>query len=110
MLTEVTSDVDTMKILLKARLAQFGLTVADEKTHNTNMGTRENDSTHERRKMTFLGFTIYRSRNRNRSGFKTVYMIDGKRFGRAKTAMKEKIQRMMHWSMEKQLKAINAVL
>ncbi len=103
-------DVETMKILLKARLAQFGLIVAEEKTHSTNMGSRENDSTHERRKMTFLGFTIYRSRNRNRSGFKTVYMIDGKRFGRAKTAMKEKIQRMMHWSMEKQLKAINAVL
>ena len=104
------SDVEIMKILLQARLAQFGLTVADEKTHNTNMGTRENDSTHERRKMTFLGFTIYRSKNRNRSGFKTVYTIDGKRFGRSKTAMKEKIQRMMHWPLEKQLKAINAVL
>ena len=30
-----------MKTLLKARLAQFGLMIADEKTHHTNMGARK---------------------------------------------------------------------
>ncbi len=32
------TDVDTMRILLQARLAQFGLTLAEEKTHKTNLG------------------------------------------------------------------------
>ena len=35
------TDVDMMRTLLQARLAQFGLTLADEKTHQTNLGPRE---------------------------------------------------------------------
>jgi group II intron reverse transcriptase/maturase len=102
--------VETMRILLKARLEQFGLTVADEKTHNTNLGQRESGGEHERRKMTFLGFTICRCKKRDNTGSKTVFVTDGKRFGRAKATMKEKIRRMRHWPVEKQQKAINAVL
>lgn len=104
------SAVESMKTLLKARLAQFGLVIAEEKTHYTNMSMRGNDGTHARRKMAFLGFTIYRSKNRNQTAAKTVFQTDGKRFGRAKAAMKEKILRMKHWPVEEQLKVINASL
>jgi group II intron reverse transcriptase/maturase len=104
------TNVEIMKTLLKARLAQFGLVIADEKTHYANMKTRENGSVHERRKMTFLGFTIYRSKNRNQTAAKTVFQTDRKRFGRAKAAMKEKIRRMKHRPVEEQLKVINAIL
>lgn len=102
--------VEKMRILLNARLAQFGLVTAEEKTHHSNLGQRESGSTHERRKMSFLGFTIYLSKKRNRPGAKTVFSTDGKRYGRAKLAMKERIHRMMHWPVEKQSKAINSVL
>ena len=57
------ADVDTMRTLLQARLAQFGLTLADEKTHTTDLGPRTNDGTHKRRRLAFLGFTIYRARS-----------------------------------------------
>jgi len=52
-----------MRTLLQARLAQFGLTLADEKTHTTDLGPRTNDGTHKRRRLAFLGFTIYRARS-----------------------------------------------
>jgi group II intron reverse transcriptase/maturase len=102
--------VENMKILLRARLAQFGLNIAEEKTHHSNLGIRENNGAHERRKMTFLGFTIYRSKNRHQTAAKTVFQTDGKRFSRAKAAMKEKIRRVRHWPVEEQRKVINAVL
>lgn len=104
------SAVATMKVLLKARLTQFGLSIAEEKTHVTNMGVRENDETRGRRQMTFLGFTIYQSKNRNQTTRKTVFQTQGQRFSRAKAAMKEKILRMRHWPIEQQMKVINASL
>lgn len=104
------SAVETMKVLLKARLAQFGLSIAEEKTHATIVGVRENDDTHGRRQITFLRFTIYQSKNRNQTAPKTVFQTQGQRFSRAKTAMKEKILRMRHWPVEQQIKVINAVL
>ncbi len=38
--------VNKMKIQLGARLAQFGLTMAEEKTHHSNLGPRESGSEH----------------------------------------------------------------
>ena len=40
--------VDTMRTLLQARLPQFGLALADEKTHKTNLGGQTNTEKRER--------------------------------------------------------------
>ena len=107
---KTADDAENMIPLLKARLAHFGLSVADEKTHKTNLGVRNNTNTQERRKMTFLGFTIYRSKNRSQTASKTVFQTDGKRFNRARAAMKEKVHRMRHRPIAEQVKVINAIL
>jgi group II intron reverse transcriptase/maturase len=101
---------ENMRPLLKARLAQFGLSVAEEKTHKTSLCERDNTQTHERRQMKFLGFTIYRSKNRSQTASKTVFQTEGKRFNRARAAMKEKIHRMRHRPIPEQVKVINAIL
>jgi group II intron reverse transcriptase/maturase len=107
---EHPAEVDTMRTLLQARLGQFGLTLAEEKTHKTNLGTRTNNETHERRKLTFLGFTIYRTGSVGRTVVKTVFQTEGKRFSRAKAAMKERLRRMKHHPVETQARAINQIL
>ena len=104
------TDVDTMRTLLQARLAQFGLTLAEEKTHQTNLGPRTNNKTHERRRLTFLGFTIYRARSLSQRVIKTVFQTEGKRFSRAKATMKERLRRMKHQPVEEQVRAINQIL
>ena len=74
------------------------------------MTPRENGGSHERRRIAFLGFNIFRAKNRSQKGHKTVYQTEGKRYTRAKTAMKEKLYRMMHWSLKEQTKMINSIL
>ncbi len=103
-------EAQDVKLLLKARLEQFDLTLSEEKTHMTDLTPRGNSAGHDRRRLTFLGFNIFRATNRNGVGWKTVYQTDGKRFTRAKAAMKEKLIRMRHHAVESQAKAINAVL
>jgi len=88
---EQRTEADTMRTLLEARLGQFGLTLAEDKTHRTNLGARTTNETHERRRLTFLGFTIYRSRSVGKTTIKTVFQTEGKRFGRAKAVMKARI-------------------
>jgi hypothetical protein len=90
-------------------LGQFGLTLAAEKTHKTNMGARTNNETHERRRLTFLGFTIYRTRSVGQTVIKTVFQTEGKRYGRAKAALKERLRRMKHELVEEQTRAINQI-
>lgn len=102
-------DREDVEALLKARLAQFGLSVAEEKTHKTDLGSRENRDK-DRRHVSFLGFTIYRKKTRSGKGVTTVYQTEAKRFRRAKAAMKEKLIRMMHVEVESQAKAINTSL
>jgi len=60
--------------------------------------------------MTFLGFSIYRAKNRAKTGSKIVFKTDGKRFSRAKASMKARIRLVKHWPVEEQVKMINAVL
>jgi group II intron reverse transcriptase/maturase len=107
---EHATEVDTMRTLLQARLGQFGLTLADEKTHQTNLGARTNTKPHERRKLTFLGFTIYRTRSVGKTVVKTVFQTEGKRFSRAQAAMKERLRRMQHQPVEAQARAVNQIL
>ena len=104
------TDVDTMRTLLEARLGQFGLTLAEAKTHQTNMGSRTTNQTHERRRLTFLGFTIYRARSVGNTVIKTVFETEGKRFSRAKVRMKERLRRMPHPPVEVQARAVNPIL
>ena len=69
---------DTMRSLLEARLGQFGLKLAEEKTHQTNLGVRTNKETPTNgRKLTFLGFTIYRARSVGKTVIKTVFQTEG---------------------------------
>jgi group II intron reverse transcriptase/maturase len=107
---EHPSDVDTMKTLLEARLGQFGLTLAEAKTHKSNLGSRPNSETHERRRLTFLGFTIYRTQSVGKTVIKTVFQTEGKRFSRAKAAMKDRLRRLRHQPVETQARTINQML
>jgi len=104
------TDVGTMKTLLSARLAQFGLTLSEEKTHQTHLGRRRNPSTHERRRLTFLGFTIYLAQSWSQKSSKIVFQTDGKRYSRAKATMRERIHRMRHHPVDDQVRAINQIL
>jgi RNA-directed DNA polymerase len=107
---EQSTDVDTMRSLLEARLEQFGLKLAEEKTHKTDLGAGPNTQNHQRRQLTFLGFTIYRARSVGKTVIKTVFQTEGKRFSRAKAGMKERIQRLQHQPVETQARAINQIL
>lgn len=109
-LFEKSQDVATVRTLLKARLAQFGLTMADEKTHETDLTPRARGGGVDRRRMTFLGFDIFRSKRRDGKGWKTTFQTEGKRFSRAKQRTKEQLHRMMHWDVGEQAKRINAIL
>lgn len=103
-------DMEDASVLLRARLAQFGLAVADEKTHMTDLTLRENNGGQQRRRMTFLGFNIFRRKGRKGGGSAIVFQTEAKRFTRAKAAVKEKLRKIMHWDLERQSDAINAVL
>jgi len=109
-LFENQQDIETVKTLLKTRLEQFGLEMAEAKTHTTNMNPRQNGDKHERRHLSFLGFCIYRTKTRYQTGHKTVFQTDSKRYTRAKAAMKEQLWRMMHWDLKQQAERINAIL
>lgn len=103
-------DVESMMILLKVRLAEFGLTISEKKTHQTNLSTRRTAEAHERRQMKFLGFTIYRAKNRMGTASKTVFQTESKRYGRAKAAIQEKIRLIKHRSIEEQVGVLNTTL
>lgn len=109
-LFENQADLETVKILLPTRLAQFGLTIADEKTHTTDLRRNPQGSGPRRRRITFLGFDIFRSKCRSGKGHKVTFKTEGKRFTRAKQRMKENLQRIMHWPVENQAKRINSIL
>lgn len=103
-------DMEDVKVLLTARLNQFGLKIADEKTHMTDLTLRENKGGQQRRRMTFLGFNIFRAKARKGSKPAIVFQTEGKRFTRAKAAMKEHLRRTMHWGLQRQVVVINSVL
>jgi RNA-directed DNA polymerase len=109
-LFEDQKDLEDTKTLLTARLEQFGLSIAESKTHTTNLTSRENGESHERRRITFLGFDIFKAKRREGSGYKIVYQTEGKRYTRAKASMKVKLQSLMHAELSKQATHINAIL
>jgi len=103
------SEAEEALKLIRFRLEQFGLGVAEEKTRITDLTPRVNGGG-ERRRITFLGMNIFLSLNRKKTGWKVVYQTEGKRFGRAKTRLKERMRNFMHRNLEEQAKAINQFL
>lgn len=103
------ADLETVKALLSTRLGQFGLAIAEQKTHTTDLTLREKQGT-ERRRMTFLGFNIYRGKTRDGKRSKTVFRTEGKRFTRSKAKIKAKMHKLMHKPIEVQAQGINAFL
>lgn len=104
------TDLSTVKPLLEARIGQFGLEVATEKTHTTDVRYRSKVSSADRRRITFLGFDIYRSGCLSGKGSKPTFKTEAKRFSRAKQRMKEKVSRNMHKPIKHQAQSINAIL
>lgn len=102
-------DAEDVMALLMVRLGQFGLSIAEEKTHVTDLTPRRNRG-EDRRRMTFLGFSIYKTRKRNGSGYRLTFKTEGKRFSRAKQEMKRVLFRMMHREVKEQARRINALL
>lgn len=108
-LFERVEDLQEFEALLRSRLGQFGLEIADKKTHRTNLTPRKNQGG-ERRRLTFLGFNIYRAVNRKHNGYKVIFQTESKRFTRAKATLKETLKIIMHWELKDQVKRINATL
>jgi len=102
-------DVALVHALLKARLSQFGLTVADDKTHETDLTPRSGGGG-DRRHLSFLGFDILRTMRRDGKGRKLIFQTQGRRFSGAREKMKEQLTRMMHWDVAHQAQRINAIL
>jgi group II intron reverse transcriptase/maturase len=110
LLFKSSQDAQTVHHLLKVRLAQFGLHVADEKTHMTDLGPKKPGDGNRRRRIDFLGFTIYRTRTRSKTRYKVVYRTQSKRFARSKKAMRHRLRQMMHDGLEAQSAYLCAVL
>lgn len=104
-------DLIKVECLLKARLEQFTLEIADEKTHTTDLRNGKDDKSKLRRRhITFLGFSIYRALNQNKTGYKVVFQTEKKRLSKAKKELREKIRKGMHLDLETQVKRINSTL
>jgi group II intron reverse transcriptase/maturase len=100
------NDLKEVQAVLGKRLDKFGLKVAEDKTHVTHLGANNEG----RRKLTFLGFSIFKAMTVNKTGQKIVFSTDAKRFTRAKATIKEKMWKQMHEEPKKQAKVINAIL
>lgn len=104
------SDAEKVQTLLKVRLNQFGLEIAEEKTHLTDLTPRNRGEGGERRSMTFLGFSIFKTKKRNGQGYRLTFQTEGKRFSRAKEAMKGQLARMRHRKVAEQARRVRVIL
>ncbi len=102
------ADLEDFKRLLVIRFAQFGLTIADDKTHSTNLDPTVPDR--ERRRITFLGFNILMVRARSGRSFVPAFATENKRFTRACHNLKDNLRRIRHWHLKDQCLRINQIL
>lgn len=105
-------EADNVLQLIKARLAQFGLRVAEEKTHVTDLrlcGQKERKPG-DRKSMTFLGFSMFLRKRRRGDGVRLLWRTENKRFSRAKAKIKEAMKRFMHADLATQAHNINRFL
>jgi RNA-directed DNA polymerase len=106
-----TADANAVKRLLCLRLAQFGLSISEEKTHISRLGPKSPNDRVEKRSITFLGFEIFLQTKRLKAeGVKIVYRTERRRYGRALAASRLTIKRMMHRPVGEQAKRLNALL
>jgi RNA-directed DNA polymerase len=103
-------DIDDVAALLKARLAQFGLEVAENKTHRTDLRQRPSGGANDRRRISFLGFEIFEAKTQSGKGTKMVFKTQGSRFSRSMQKLKDKLHDMMHWQIEDQAERLNLML
>lgn len=99
------------KVLLEARLLQFGLRINQSKTHIT--GLRAGKSSKPgliRRHIKLLGFKIFLSQRLKGSRPKIVYKTDSQRLTASLRSIKEHLWHMMHWSPAEQSRYLNQVL
>jgi group II intron reverse transcriptase/maturase len=107
---EKETDIEQLAGLLKARLEQFGLSIAENKTHKTDLRCRSSGGANDRRRISFLGFEIFQAKTISGRGTKVVFKTQGTRFSKAKANLKEKVHDMMHWRVEDQVKRLNSIL
>jgi len=106
------ADLKDCKALLIARLKQFGLEIADSKTHETYLGPKNEKyiGPKLRHSASFLGFTMYTTSRRNGQGIKVVFKTDRSRFAKGVKQLVEKLRKLMHLPIELQTKLINSIL
>jgi len=103
-------EAEGMLPLIKARFAQFNLQIAEEKTHLTDLSLRKSGGDKSRRRIDFLGFSIFRAKPRNGKGSKIVFKTEKSRFTRAKLKLKERIKKNRHLPISVQIRSINLIL
>jgi RNA-directed DNA polymerase len=106
---ERTEDLVLVEKLLKIRLKEFGLEVAEEKTHRTDLRLRERED-NDRRHISFLGFEIFKQKTRNGTASRVTFKTQSKRLSRSKQKLKDTMKEIMHWDPQEQCKRINLTL
>lgn len=109
------ADAQDVRVLLEARLGQFGLQIAPEKTQITYLDSSTNPKgpmgrIQGGRQVRFLGVNIRRTKTQDGRGWKVVFSTDRKRFSRAKNKMKTALRTCMHWPLDFQVRFINTRL
>lgn len=109
---ETEEEAKEVIILLKARFAQFGLTLADEKTHITQFKQEQKKENTARRTISFLGFSIILHRNPPGSFYEwqLLFRTDAKRFTRGKRSVAELLLSILHLPLKAQASFLNSVL
>ena len=106
---EKAEDIESTEKLLKIRLKEFGLSVAENKTHRTDLRLRQRKG-EDRRCISFLGFEVYQEKSRSEKHEKVTFKTQSSRLSRSKLKLKETMKEMMHWNIESQAKQINLTL
>lgn len=106
------ADLRDFRVLLKARLKQFGLEMSDEKTHETYLGPKSKNykGPKLRRAASFLGFTIYSTKRRSGQGIKVIFKTGRSRFAKGVKEFVDGLRKLMHLPIELQARWINSVL
>ncbi|MET3524648.1 group II intron reverse transcriptase/maturase [Mesorhizobium abyssinicae] len=111
---EKKADAEEMLLVLKARLAGFGLTLHEDKTRLIEFGrfaalSRQRRGERRPETFAFLGFTHYFGRTRD-GRFIVKHKTEGKRLTRKLTALRQDAWRLMHAPMAAQHRWFAAVL
>jgi RNA-directed DNA polymerase len=110
MIFESKEEAEGMLAQLRVRLAKFNLEISEAKTHLTDLSLRKTEGPRTRRRVDFLGFSIFRATPKSGRGSKIVFKTQTSRFSRAKQKLKERIKKNQHLSIADQVKSINSIL